>query len=67
MIYNVLKPNGLFYFSAPIGPHRIEFNAHRVFNIEYLLTIFKSKFTILEFSYIDDIGILHENVKITNE
>ena len=36
-IYKILKPGGKFYFSSPIGKQRIEFNAHRVFSIEYLL------------------------------
>lgn len=28
----LLKPNGRFYLSAPIGQERVEFNAHRVFD-----------------------------------
>lgn len=28
----VLAPHGRLYLSAPIGAHRIEFNAHRIFN-----------------------------------
>src|SRR5437868_1552752 len=38
-MYKVLKPGGKFYFSTPIGPQRIEFNAHRVFDVTYLLKI----------------------------
>ncbi len=64
MIYNVLKPNGLFYFSSPIGPHRVEFNAHRVFSLEYLINLFKPMFEIQTFSYIDDAGIFHENIPL---
>ena len=30
---HLLRPGGLFYFSTPIGPQRIEFNAHRVFSV----------------------------------
>ena len=33
-IYSMLKRNGKFYFSVPIGSQRIEFNAHRVFGIK---------------------------------
>jgi SAM-dependent methyltransferase len=64
-IYIVLKEGGRFYFSSPIGPQRIEFNAHRVFSISYLLKIFEGKFTVLFFSYIDDKGELHENAELT--
>jgi len=53
-IYHILQPNGLFYFSTPIGPQRIEFNAHRVFDIGYLLQLFEGKFRVESFSYIDD-------------
>ena len=38
----MLKPKGKFYFSTPIGPQRIEFNAHRVFSVKYLLEKFKN-------------------------
>ena len=30
-IYQMLKPDGIFCFSVPIGKQRIEFNAHWVF------------------------------------
>ena len=61
-IHQTLKINGKFYFSTPIGPQRIEFNAHRVFSIKYLLDIFKEHYSLDDFSYIDDLGFLHENV-----
>ncbi len=32
----MLKKEGKFYFSVPIGEQRIEFNAHRVFSVKYL-------------------------------
>ncbi len=35
-IYRMLKKEGKFYFSVPIGEQRIEFNAHRVFSVKYL-------------------------------
>ena len=38
-IKRILKKGGIFYFSAPIGRQRIEFNAHRVFSITYLLRL----------------------------
>ena len=63
----VLKKGGKFYFSTPIGLQRIEFNAHRVFSLEYLLKLFKPDYTIDHFSYVNDEGDMHENVELTNE
>ena len=57
----MLKPEGTLYISIPIGPQRIEFNAHRVFSVEYLINIFQKKFTVETFSYVDDHGNLHLN------
>lgn len=65
-IYKILKKGGKLYFSVPIGKQRIEFNAHRVFNVAYLLELFKDKFRIDYFSYVDDRGSLFENVKLDN-
>lgn len=67
-IYHIIKEGGLFYFSTPIGPQRIEFNAHRVFALSYLINVaFKNKFIIESFSYIDDYKILHKDELITAE
>lgn len=63
-MYKVLKPGGKFYFSTPIGPQRIEFNAHRVFSVEYLLKVFEPLYRIDRFSYIDDKGDLHQQVQL---
>jgi SAM-dependent methyltransferase len=65
-IRRVLKKGGTFYFSTPIGPQRIEFNAHRVFGLRYLLDLFKDKYRIEHFSYVDDLGDLHENIELTD-
>ena len=61
----LLKPGGKFYFSTPIGPQRIEFNAHRVFSLKYLLAQFQESYSIDQFSYVDDGGSLHENEELT--
>lgn len=63
----MLKPKGIFFFASPIGPQRIEFNAHRVFSIQYLLNTFKDKFNVLSFSYVNDNGDLLENVALDEE
>ena len=61
-ITKMLKTGGKLYFSTPIGPQRIEFNAHRVFSIQYLLNMFKEYYTVDSFSFVNDIGDLFENV-----
>jgi len=66
-MYNILKENGAFYFSVPIGKQRIEFNAHRVFSIKYLLEMFEDKFDIIDFSFVDDKGDLNENIILNDE
>jgi hypothetical protein len=63
---NILKTGGKLYFSVPIGPQRIEFNAHRVFSIQWLLDYFSKNYRLDQFSYIDD-GCLHPNVVLTEE
>jgi len=66
-LHLMLKPNGKFYLSVPIGRQRIDFNAHRVFNITYLLEILNDKFRIDFFHYVDDRGDLFENAILTKE
>jgi SAM-dependent methyltransferase len=60
----ILKHNGKLYVSVPIGPQRIEFNAHRVFSVNYLLALFEGKYHIDQFSYVDDRGGLHEDIAL---
>lgn len=63
-IYKALKKGGKLYFSVPIGPQRIEFNAHRVFSVNYLLDLIGDKYKIDSFSYVDDNGDLHGNISL---
>ena len=63
-IGHILKPGGKLYLSVPIGEQRIEFNAHRVFSIEYLLTLLEGLYSIDMFSYVDDEGDLHKNISL---
>lgn len=62
-LVKVLEPGGTLYFSVPMGPLRIEFNAHRVFSIEYILNQFivTNNLTVNRFSYINDDGEAVEN------
>jgi SAM-dependent methyltransferase len=64
-IYKILKSNGKFYFSVPMGTQRIEFNAHRIFGLQYLLKLLQKRFLIESFSYVDDKGDLFKNVVLT--
>ena len=66
-ISKLLKHGGIFYLSVPIGPQRIEFNAHRVFSIDYVLNIVSDAFQLKSFAFIDDKGDLHDDVKLDNE
>jgi SAM-dependent methyltransferase len=66
-IYKILKKGGKFYFSVPIGEQRIEFNAHRVFSVKYLLGLFADKYEIFSFSYVNDAGNLFENIELDRE
>lgn len=63
-ISKILKKNGVFYFSVPIGKSRIEFNAHRVFSISYILDMCEGLYSIESFSYVDDKGDLHKNIDL---
>ena len=66
-LLKLLKKGGKFYFSVPIGKQTIEFNAHRVFPIGYILELLNGKYNIGYFSYIDDQNKLHFNIKLTEE
>jgi len=66
-LHAIVKPGGTLYLSCPIGPQRIEFNAHRVFDVSYLKSLFEGKFKLLNFSYVDDQGDLHENIDISQK
>ncbi len=66
-LYGMLKKDGIFYFSTPIGPQRIEFNAHRVFSLQYLLQWMEGKYEILQFNYVDDQGDFFEDIELTEE
>jgi hypothetical protein len=60
----ILRKEGLLYLSVPIGKERIEFNAHRVFNIDTILNMASGNFDLTTFSYVDDQGDLFENIKL---
>ena len=63
----LLRSGGRLYLSVPIGPQRIEFNAHRVFSVAYLLELVGNDYTIDSVSYVDDRGNLHEDAALTDK
>ena len=67
-VSDLLRPGGAFYFSIPMGPQRVEFNAHRVFELRHLLYMIEQNgFDITEFSFVNDSGSLIENAPLTDE
>lgn len=62
-IFKICKPNGKIYLSLPIGPQRVEFNAHRVFSTKFLWGVCEKTYEILSFSFVDDQGDFHPDVK----
>lgn len=60
----MLEPGGTLYLSTPIGPQRIEFNAHRVFAARTLLDLLGRAFDLVRFSYVDDAGDLHDDAPL---
>jgi hypothetical protein len=57
----MVRPGGRLYLSVPIGrEQRIEFNAHRVFSLPYLLAaFFACGLEVASFHYLDDQDDLH--------
>ena len=64
-ISKLLEKGGVFYFSVPIGNQRIEFNAHRVFSLKYLIPLLQEFYTIKNFSYVNDKGDFFEEIELT--
>jgi hypothetical protein len=58
----MVKPGGLLYLSTPIGPQRVEFNAHRVTAAATLIGWFAEGWEIERFAVIDDANQVHEAV-----
>lgn len=60
---NMVEVDGLLYLSVPIGPQRVEFNAHRVFDAATLPDILAPEFSLERFSYVDDDGEFHDGIE----
>ena len=67
-LYRMVKPGGTFYFSTPIGKEqRIEFNAHRVFSVPYLMQQFENRYELISFAYVGDDAKLHTEINIDSD
>jgi hypothetical protein len=67
-LVSCLEDGGTLYLSTPVGKPRIEFNAHRVFDIHYLLHLFKLEgLNLTSFAYVNDNGELIENANPYSE
>lgn len=60
----MVKPGGMIYLSTPIGPQRIEFNAHRIFSAETLIGWFQNGWEIQRFAFLDDNETMHADVDL---
>lgn len=58
----MVKKEGMLYLSVPLGPLRVEFNAHRVFSADYLFNMVKKHFDVKAFTYISDNKKIHIDV-----
>lgn len=58
----MVRKGGRLYLSTPIGPQRVEFNAHRVFAAGTVIGWFSEGWEIERFAVIDDSGQLREAV-----
>lgn len=63
----LLRTGGALYLAVPIGPNRIEFNAHRVFAIQELINLFAGRFDVRRFSVVNDEGQLHDDLTLTSD
>jgi hypothetical protein len=61
-LVRMVKPGGTLYLSVPIGKRRIEFNAHRIFGPDDVLTWPEStQLELAQFCYVGDDELLHED------
>jgi hypothetical protein len=58
----MVAPGGMLYLSTPIGPQRLEFNAHRVFAVQTLIDWFAAGWIIEKFAIIDDQNNFHDDL-----
>jgi hypothetical protein len=65
-LHSILQADGTLYLSVPMGPQRIEFDAHRVFALPKLLKLVSHGFDVKQFSFVNDAGDLQRNVLLSD-
>ena len=65
-VASLVKKKGILYVSIPIGPERVEFNGHRIFDVMTVPKILGNDFDLEVFTYIDDAGEIFEDIPIEN-
>lgn len=65
--FRMLRKGGFLYISFPIGPDRVEFNAHRVFSLSTIMNLIAQKYKLISFSYVDDTNNFRKNIKLSAE
>jgi SAM-dependent methyltransferase len=63
----LVSPGGRLHISVPMGPQRVEFNAHRVFAAETIPSLLETDFALDQFSFVDDVGDFHEKVPFVED
>lgn len=58
----VLAVGGRLLFSTPVGRERIQFNAHRIFAPETVLTMF-TDLTLVDYALVDDTRAFHAHIQ----
>ena len=66
-ITGILKKGGRLYLSTVIGPQRIEFDAHRVFSVRYLIGLLEKDYSIERFSYVDDNNHFYPSAELSEK
>ena len=61
---SLVKKQGILYVSIPIGPERVEFNGHRIFDVMTVPKIFGNDFKLEVFTYINDGGEIFIDVPL---
>lgn len=60
----MVAPGGMLYLSTPIGPQRVEFNAHRIFAPETFLSWFDHDWQIVKCAVFDDENRMTEDAGV---
>ena len=67
-LQDMLVPGGTLYLSVPTGERqRVEFNAHRVFSIPFLMDVLNQNMGVQKVDFVLDDGNLIENIDLESE